>query len=126
MTIEISRRDFLKASGSLLVTVGATGGMQASFVSEALAQTTSFASPPADALGTWLAVGREGNILAFSGKVDHGQGLRTALTQVIAEELDVSVDRVSLLMGDTVLTPDQGVAQVEGRMVEAGADLVDA
>lgn len=105
-----TRREFLKSSGSLFVAVGATGGVHATFISEALAQVKSFASPPADLLDTWLSIGRDGSVLAFSGKVDHGQGLRTALRQVVAEELDVAVDRVSMLMGDTVLTPNQGGA----------------
>ncbi|MFM9888750.1 MAG: molybdopterin cofactor-binding domain-containing protein [Burkholderiales bacterium] len=110
MTTEISRRDFLKASGSLLVTVGATGGMQAAFVDDALAQATSFASPSPEAFSSWLSIGRDGKILAFSGKVDHGQGLGTAFRQIIAEELDVPLSRVSILFGDTIFTANQGGA----------------
>lgn len=116
----ITRREFLKSSGSLVVSVGATGGMHATFISEALAQATSFASPPADSLDTWLSIGRDGKVLAFSGKVDHGQGLRTALRQIVAEELEVPVDRVSMLMGDTVLTPNQGGASASTG-IRAGA-----
>ena len=59
-------------------------------------------------LDDWLAIGTDGTINAFSGKVELGTGVRTALAQIVAEELDVSLERVHMLMGDTALTPDEG------------------
>lgn len=50
----------------------------------------------------------QGRIHAFSGKVDLGTGVRTALAQIIAEELDVSIDDVDLILGDTENGPDHG------------------
>src|SRR5688572_5778695 len=47
-------------------------------------------------------------ITAFSGKVELGTGVRTALAQIVAEELDVSLGRVHMVMGDTALTPNEG------------------
>ena len=44
----------------------------------------------------------------YSGKVDLGTGVRTALTQIVADELDVPLDKVSVVQGDTSVTPDQG------------------
>ncbi len=44
----------------------------------------------------------------YSGKVDLGTGVRTALTQIVADELDVPFARVKIIEGDTLLTPDQG------------------
>ena len=44
----------------------------------------------------------------YSGKVDLGTGVRTALTQIAAEELDVPLTKVTIVQGDTALTPDQG------------------
>src|SRR5205085_2852565 len=44
----------------------------------------------------------------FSGKVDLGTGIRTAMAQIAAEELDVGFDSVTVVQGDTLLTPDQG------------------
>jgi len=62
-----------------------------------------------DDVGAWLHVGEDGKITAFTGKVEIGQGIRTTLTQVIAEELCVAPAAVQLVMGDTELTPyDQG------------------
>src|SRR5512142_1117228 len=61
-----------------------------------------------DQLDDWLAIEKDGTITAYSGKVELGTGVRTALTQIVAEELDVPLDRVHLVMGDTALTPDEG------------------
>ncbi|HEX5943315.1 MAG TPA: molybdopterin cofactor-binding domain-containing protein, partial [Anaerolineales bacterium] len=59
-------------------------------------------------LDDWLAIGTDGTITAFSGKVEIGTGVRTALAQIVAEELDVPLARVHMVMGDTALTPDEG------------------
>jgi CO/xanthine dehydrogenase Mo-binding subunit len=47
-------------------------------------------------------------VTVYSGKVDLGTGVRTALSQMVAEELDVPINKVSVIEGDTALTPDQG------------------
>jgi nicotinate dehydrogenase subunit B len=60
-------------------------------------------SPPVG--GAWVHIGEDGAIHAFTGKADVGQGTRTALALVVAEVLDVPVERVDLRMGDTDLCP---------------------
>jgi CO/xanthine dehydrogenase Mo-binding subunit len=47
-------------------------------------------------------------VVAYSGKVETGTGVRTALAQIVAEELDVAVGQVRMVMGDTGRTPDEG------------------
>src|ERR1044071_7282219 len=59
-------------------------------------------------LDDWLAIATDGTITAFSGKVELGTGVRTALAQIVAEELDVPLERVQMIMGDTARTPDEG------------------
>jgi nicotinate dehydrogenase subunit B len=59
-------------------------------------------------LDDWLRIEPDGSITAFSGKVELGTGVRTALAQIVAEELDVPFGRVHMVMGDTALTPDEG------------------
>jgi nicotinate dehydrogenase subunit B len=59
-------------------------------------------------LDDWVAVEPDGSITAFSGKVELGTGVRTALTQIVAEELDVPLERIRMVMGDTARTPDEG------------------
>lgn len=50
----------------------------------------------------------DGGVTAFSGKVDFGQGIRTALAQLVAEELDVPLEQVRMVMGETDLVPNVG------------------
>jgi nicotinate dehydrogenase subunit B len=68
----------------------------------------SFWGDLTDELDDWLRIEPDGAITAFSGKVELGTGTRTALSQIVAEELDVPFDRVHLVMGDTSFTPDEG------------------
>lgn len=55
-----------------------------------------------------LHVGDDGTLTVLTGKVECGQGIRTTLTQVAAEELRVDVKSIQLIMGDTGLVPDDG------------------
>ncbi len=50
-----------------------------------------------DEVDSYLAIGADGRITVFSGKVDLGTGIRTALTQMAAEELDVPLDHVTVV-----------------------------
>ncbi len=72
-----------------------------------------------DWLDDWLAIETDGTITAFSGKVELGTGVRTALAQIVAEELDVPLERVQMVMGDTARTPDEGYTA--GSMTIAGS-----
>jgi nicotinate dehydrogenase subunit B len=66
------------------------------------------AANPAPALDVFLAVLDDGSVLAFNGHVDLGTGIRTALAQIVAEELDVALSAVTMVLGDTESTPNQG------------------
>ena len=100
MNIQISRRDALLGSGALIVSfslAGSLGNAQAGAKPLALTEVNSF-----------LAIDKAGNVTVYSGKVDLGTGVTTALRQIVAEELDVPIGRIELIEGDTLLTPDQG------------------
>ena len=71
-------------------------------------QPSFVASDPAEGLEVLVAVWDDGSVTALHGHVDLGTGLRTALTQVVAEELDVPVEQVHMLMGSTSAAPNQG------------------
>src|SRR5438309_2358835 len=60
------------------------------------------------ALETFIKISADGSVTAFNGHVDLGTGIRTALGQIVAEELDVSFARVVVVLGDTSEVPDQG------------------
>jgi nicotinate dehydrogenase subunit B len=57
---------------------------------------------------TFVKIAADGQVTAFNGHVDLGTGIRTALGQIVAEELDVSFARVVVVLGDTARVPDQG------------------
>jgi nicotinate dehydrogenase subunit B len=60
------------------------------------------------AFETFIKITADGSVNAFNGHVDLGTGIRTALGQIVAEELDVSFARVVVVLGDTSRVPDQG------------------
>ncbi len=62
----------------------------------------------ANQVDDWIAIQPDGTITVFSGKVELGTGVKTALAQIVAEELDVPINRIKMVMGDTALTPDEG------------------
>src|SRR5215469_18839554 len=57
---------------------------------------------------TFVRITADGSVTAFNGHVDLGTGIRTALGQIVAEELDVSFARVVVVLGDTAVVPNQG------------------
>ena len=57
---------------------------------------------------TYIRITADGEVNAYNGHVDLGTGIRTALGQIVAEELDVSMARVVVVLGDTTKVPDQG------------------
>lgn len=66
------------------------------------------AAAPPGSVAARIHLGEDGRITVLTGKVEVGQGSRTELTQAAAEELGVAVEQVTLIMGDTALTPDDG------------------
>src|SRR5512140_114040 len=60
------------------------------------------------AFETFIRIAASGEVNAFNGHVDLGTGIRTALGQIVAEELDVSFARVVVVLGDTSRVPNQG------------------
>jgi nicotinate dehydrogenase subunit B len=61
-----------------------------------------------DEADVFVAVFDDGSVAAFNGHVDLGTGIRTALAQIVAEELDVPLGSVHMVLGHTELAPDQG------------------
>jgi nicotinate dehydrogenase subunit B len=96
---EVSRRKFL-ALGS---------GLFLSFMVEPLSvqlrAQERHAPPYATDFNAYLRIGEDGRVTCFTGKIEMGQGICTSLAQLLAEELDVSVDNVDMVMGDTDLCP---------------------
>lgn len=102
-----SRREFLKSAGVLIVSFSASA-----VAPEWMSAQAPFAAHPSHIdpgrVDSWLAVEADGTITAYTGKCDFGQGMFTAQTQLVAEELCVPIARVKLIQCDTDRTPDEG------------------
>ena len=99
----LKRADFHAAAGVLLVTREPPAPPP-----PVKGQPPFVGGNPAEGLEILLAVWDDGSVTALNGHVDLGTGLRTALAQIVAEELDVGLDRVNMVLGDTTRTPNQG------------------
>ncbi len=106
---ELDRRAFFRMAGGGLIVACVLG--------EAIAQQPArgrrggFGAAGPKELGAWLHVGEDSAVTVYTGKVEIGQNIRTSLTQVVAEELHLPMERIRLVMADTQLVPyDFGTA----------------
>ena len=101
----LSRRAFLASSGALVVTLAEAATWAASANGAAT-------RPPltGDRLSSYISIESDGSVVAYYGKIDGGQGLGTAIAQMVAEEIDVAFEKVRVVMGDSALTLDMGGA----------------
>src|SRR5258707_14347302 len=98
------------AGGAVVVSVGLPVGLDTVLaISEAFAQGTKPPLTP-DQLSSYIAVNADGTVSAFFGKMDMGQGVFVAIGQMVAEELDVPFKAVTVIMGDTATSVNQGGA----------------
>jgi nicotinate dehydrogenase subunit B len=103
-----SRREFVKRTGALVVAFSAARvASELGLAPESLAAQgiNGVGSPQLD---SWVAIAADGRVTAYTGKCELGTGLYTAQLQLVAEELSVPMDRVTLIQCDTSMTPDQG------------------
>ena len=118
----MSRRSLLRAGGALVVSFADPATALAQTATPASA-TPSSAGPPPDQLDSWLAIRHDGSVTVFFGKMDPGQGVDVAIRQIVAEELDVPVDRVAIVMGDLARTANQGGASGSTGIERGGITL---
>jgi nicotinate dehydrogenase subunit B len=101
-----SRRDFLRSGGALIVGFSMAGRSGKLSAQNQISPTGLVDATQVD---SWITIGEDESITAYSGKIEFGQGFSTVQTQLIAEELSVPLDRINVIFGDTGFTPDQGV-----------------
>ncbi|HYW62044.1 MAG TPA: molybdopterin cofactor-binding domain-containing protein, partial [Bradyrhizobium sp.] len=77
-------------------------------MAEALSGSLSVVRASGDGVETFIKITSDGAVTAYNGHVDLGTGIRTALAQIVAEELELSFARVAVVLGDTALVPNQG------------------
>jgi nicotinate dehydrogenase subunit B len=126
-THALSRRDLLK-TGALVVGFNFFEPLTRVFGQGLQGGTplSNVGGLPADQLDSWLAVAPDGTVSVFTSKVDLGTGTGTALGQIVAEELDVPVAKISMEIGDTTKSVDQGRTSASRTLERAGPQLRQA
>src|SRR5205823_6726001 len=99
-----SRRDFLKTAGIMMIGFGVGAG-------PAAAQSPLNPSGNVDAtqVDNWVAIGADESITVFAGKAELGTGMKTMQIQIAAEELSVPVERITIVLCRSGVTPNQGL-----------------
>ncbi len=115
---DFSRRALLKG-GALTVAFALTGLRATS------AQGTGRVLDPKE-VDAFLAVNGDGTVTVYCGKVDLGQGLRIAIPQIAAEELNIGIDKIKYVEGDTALTPNQGRTSGSNGIQRGGVQIRQA
>jgi isoquinoline 1-oxidoreductase len=95
---QINRREFFKIAGGGIFILFTIKDMSV------FAQQRPQQSLPSD-FNAFLKIGEDGRVTCFTGKIEMGQGIITSLAQMLADELDVTLDDVDMVMGDTDLCP---------------------
>jgi nicotinate dehydrogenase subunit B len=120
MTLALSRRRFLASGGALVVSFA----LAPRVVAQGARLPASLERSPL--LDSWIGVGADGSITVFTGKAELGQGIRTALCQVAAEQLAVPFERIALVTADTARTPDEGYTAGSNSMKDSGTAILTA
>jgi CO/xanthine dehydrogenase Mo-binding subunit len=112
----MNRREFLQTGGALVVT----------FSMPAWAQKLPGALERAPQIDSWIRVGADGGITVFTGKAELGQGVKTAILQIAAEQLAVDMPAIKLVTADTALTPNEGYTAGSNSMKDSGTAILNA
>ena len=99
---DLQRRDFLR----VLTAMG--GGLLVVATAPAIAQESGRGARDRQAdgrLASWIHIDEQGRVTVYTGKVELGQNIRTSLAQAVADELAVAIASITLVMGDTELSP---------------------
>jgi nicotinate dehydrogenase subunit B len=129
---KISRRAVLRGTGALVLSFSLSprvwsqegSGAPTGRTAAAPKLPGSLAKNPL--LDAWIRVDADGRITAFTGKAELGQGIKTALLQVVAEELEVPFEQVSLVTADTSRTVDEGYTAGSHSVQDSGTALRNA
>lgn len=119
-----SRRAVLKGAGALTVSFALAPYLIGDGLAQEARLPASFKSSPR--LDSWIRINADGTVTVFTGKVELGQGLKTALTQMAAEELDLPIARFRVVTGDTEVTPNEGGTVGSQSIEQSGAAVRQA
>ena len=77
-------------------------------------------------LDSWIRIDADGSITVFTGKAELGQGIKTALQQIAAEQLSVRMERITMVTADTARTPNEGYTAGSNSMKDSGTAILNA
>src|SRR5262245_50143758 len=120
--LSISRRSLLAGGGALIVSFSLSP--RASFAQQGKPLPGNLRKAPF--LDSWIRIGADGKITVFTGKSELGQGIKTALRQVAAEELSVKFEAIDLVTSDTAQTVDEGFTSGSQSMSDSGTAILNA
>ena len=116
-----SRRGFLLGGGALIVSFSLLPPLAVAAGTGERKLPGSLQRDPQ--LNSWIRIDEHGVITVFTGKCELGQGIKTALLQVAAEELGVTPESIRLVTADTALTPNEGYTAGSHSMQDSGTAL---
>lgn len=106
ITTKLSRRRLLQGAGALVVSFQLTSRPEVTSAQIWAESDLQIEANPE--LDSWLRIDEDGSVTLYTGKVELGTGILTALSQIVAEELSIDFDQLSIVSGDTDIVPDQG------------------
>lgn len=127
--MELSRRTLLKGGGGLVLYFAISPRrLPAQEAPGPTAEPQQLPGSLSDSpfLDSWIRIESDGSITVFTGKAELGQGIRTALTQIAAEQLRVEFSRIELVTADTARTPDEGYTAGSQSMQHSGTAILHA
>jgi nicotinate dehydrogenase subunit B len=117
--MRITRRGFLASGGALVVSFSLAPSLLAQQKPPSL--PGSLKDTPL--LDAWIRIDAKGAVTVFTGKVELGQGIKTALKQIASDELAVDFGRITLVTADTGATPNEGYTAGSQSMQDSGTAL---
>ena len=123
----LDRRRVLAGSGALIVSFS----LSKAFAQDQAPAAAAAPKPPgslatAPYLDAWIRIDADGSITAFTGKVELGQGFKTAFQQIAAEELDVPFESLTVITADTRRTANEGYTSGSHSMQDSGTAIQNA
>lgn len=124
VSVPLSRRAFIASTGALVVSFSFVDHVWSQEVGKKPKLPGSLAK--AQNLDSWLRIEADGSVTIFTGKAELGQGIKTAIAQIAAEELDLPLSRVKVITADTKLTPNEGYTAGSQSIQDSGSAVREA
>jgi CO/xanthine dehydrogenase Mo-binding subunit len=122
----LDRRSVLAGGGALIVSFSLGGAFAQDQAASAPAPKPPGSLAKAPHLDSWIRIDADGSITVFTGKVELGQGFKTAFQQIAAEELDVPFASLKVVTADTQRTANEGYTSGSHSMQDSGTAIQNA